>query len=617
MPAMQFLPYVVFLVCPWSTPLQAKQIATELERESMDTTKTTTGTPSESARKLRQRAEEKFRENETSTTETLSSEETLRHLHELQVHQLELEMQNDELRQTQSELEALKGRYFELYDLAPVGYLTLNEQGRIREANLTAATMLGMVRSTLLKIPMLQFIVPEDKNVYILQRNRAIEAGKLQDWEMRMLRADGTPFWAQLQAAPAHNGEYLVTFSDISERKRAERELYQSKAEAESANAANIAKSQFLANMSHEIRTPMNGVIVMAQLLERTTLTEEQRQYVTALMLSGRNLVQLLSDILDFSKIEAHKVDLETSDFDLQAEMTGTVNILSPFAQEKGLELVSLIDPDVPLSLRGDASRLRQIINNLVGNAIKFTAKGSISLHIRKDAEDEQHTTLCFLVRDSGIGIASDKLGTIFDSFTQADSSTTRKYGGTGLGLTIARHLAELMDGRVGVESVEGEGSTFWFTVVLERQAKAPDILPLEKVGSAPGITGTEIRILLVEDDPANQFATTKLLSLYGYRVDVASNGCEALTLLENNDYALVLMDCMMPVLDGYEAMAAIRNQTSNVRNHAIPVIALTANAMREDRDKCLAVGMDDYLAKPIEVAMLLAKLEKWGKTRA
>jgi PAS domain S-box-containing protein len=389
-------------------------------------------------------------------------------LHELQVHQIELEMQNGELLQTQYELEALKDRYFDLYDMAPVGYLTLNEKGLVREANLTAATMLGVVRSSLLKNKLEQFICRDERDEFLLQRSRVIEGGQVHEWESRMLRADGSSFSAHIQAVPPHNGEYLVTFSDITRLKRAEQELQQSRAAAESANSANIAKNQFLANMSHEIRTPINGVIGMAQLLEMTDLTIEQREYVAALKLSSRNLAQLISDILDLSKIEAQKMDLEVRDFDLYAETRGAIDILSLFAQEKGLTLAMQIDPDVPLSLRGDADRLRQMIINLVGNAIKFTAKGAVSLHIGKDAEDRQQATLRFIVRDSGIGIAPDKLDTIFEPFTQADSSTTREYGGTGLGLTIVHHLAGLMGGGVGVESAQGEGSSFWFTAVME-----------------------------------------------------------------------------------------------------------------------------------------------------
>jgi len=333
---------------------------------------------------------------------------------------------------------------------------------------------------------------------------------------------------------------------------------------------------------------------------------------------SGKNLMSVINDILDLSKIEVGRVKLEVNDFDLQEMTQGTVNLLSLRTQEKGLELVSVIDPDVPKQLKGDAGRIRQILTNLLGNAIKFTAKGSVTLHIKKKCENETSATLRFLIRDTGIGIAADKLGMIFDPFTQADGSTTRSYGGTGLGLTISRQLAELMGGSIDVESVEGKGSTFWFDVMLEKQERMAGVpqgcldpgIRARSPRQMPTVNNT--RLLLVEDEPTNQMVIKSSLTKFGYHVDVANNGSEAINSLENNDYALVLMDCMMPVLNGYEATAVIRNKSSAVRNHAIPVIALTAKAFKEDRDICQAAGMNDFLSKPVYVTDLLAMLDKW-----
>jgi PAS domain S-box-containing protein len=437
--------------------------------------------------------------------------------------------------------------------------------------------------------------------------------------EYRMLCKDGGWKWILgrgMVVSRDSDGKPLRmigTSTDITERKQIESEILIAKAAAESAN---IAKSQFLSNMSHEIRTPMNGIIAISQLMQMTSLNDEQKEYADLLMVSGKNLLQLISDILDLSRIEAGGVELEDTKFDLSDEMTATVRIFKQLAKAKELILNLHINPDVPLRLTGDLLRLRQIITNLIGNAIKFTTEGTISLHVSKDSEDDQHTTLRFSVSDSGIGIAQDKIGNIFEKFTQADNSTGIKYGGAGLGLSIARHLAELMGGRVGVESIEGQGSTFWFTAVLQKQTKTPDIPVTGTAVQASKTNTTNIRILLAEDDEANQYAFKRLLSKSSHQVEIAENGWEALKLLEEKEFDLVLMDCRMPVMDGYEATAAIRDQSSKVRNHAIPIIALTANAFREDQRKCLDAGMDDYISKPIDFPVLLAILDKWVKPK-
>jgi PAS domain S-box-containing protein len=498
-------------------------------------------------------------------------------------------------------------------DNSPDGIFVTDEDGQCLEVNPAATAITGYPQEELLKMSIFDLTPPESlenahHHLHTLKEHNC--AGS----EFEFLHKNGKRRWWSIDAVKLSATRYLGFTKDITSRRQTEEQLYQAITAAE---AANTAKSRFLANMSHEIRTPMNSMIGLSELMLGTELTREQREYADLIKLSGRNLVQLISDILDLAKIEAHKIELESRDFDLQKEVNNTINLLTLSAREKGLTLSAQIDSDVPLLLKGDVGRLCQILNNIIGNAIKFTAKGSVLLHIRQDTEDTEQTILRFLVTDTGIGIAADKLEKIFEPFTQADNSTTRQYGGTGLGLTIARQLAGLMGGTVGVESVEEKGTTFWFTAVLTKQN--PFLLPApflsdEKTTASPKgkEDTTKVRILLAEDDPINQQMTKVFLTKSGYHVDVANNGREVLKLLEEKDYTLVLMDCMMPGLSGYEVTAIIRNPASAVRNHAIPVIALTANAMQEDRNNCLAAGMDDYLAKPIEVAKVLAVMEKW-----
>jgi two-component system sensor histidine kinase/response regulator len=659
------------------------------------------------------------------------------------------------------------------------GIIMIDSDARVTVWNDAAERMFGFTREEAEGQPLQGLILPEDYEPGFMEgfgQFRMSGSGPFIGTPQQVLaqRKDGTQIPVELSASPVNvRGRWHAVgiLRDITERLKVEEALWKAKEETETANAelqrsverakrladeaavANAYKSEFLANMSHEIRTPMNGIIGMTGLLLDTPLGPDQQEYAETVRTCADSLLTIINDILDFSKIEAGKLDLETLDFDLSGALEDTIDVLAMRAHQKGLEVACLIDPSVPTRLRGDPGRLRQVLTNLIGNAIKFTERGEVALGVSIAESAHDGVLLRFVVRDTGIGIPPGKVDSLFQPFTQVDSSTTRRFGGTGLGLSISRRLAEMMGGAIGVESEEGVGSSFWFTARFERQqgvqtargtgvaidgvrvlgqdenltnrrvlagmleswgcrhtevasgeaalarlreaaaagdpyriaildTRAPDgpgdelgrritadpdlagvlLVTMTSVGrrgdanrfreagysghltkpvkashlrnllatltgrSADGAAGTTIstrhsiddarrrktRLLLAEDNITNQKVAIKVLEKMGHRVDAVANGVEAIKALRTLPYDLVFMDVQMPEMDGMEATMRIRDPQTGVRNPRIPIVAMTAHAMKGDRERCLEAGMDDYVSKPISPQEVANAISRW-----
>ncbi|MGB3093590.1 MAG: PAS domain S-box protein [Candidatus Zixiibacteriota bacterium] len=663
-----------------------------------------------------------------------------------------------ERKRAEEKLRESEEKYRTLVETAQEGIGITDPDENLTFVNQAFAELLGYTREELLALNLSQ-ICDEEEFAKLRKESKKRQRGQPSRYEARLYAKTGEVKYFNVSASPLVDEKGSITatlafLNDITERKRAEENLKKAKQEAEEANRL---KSEFLANMSHEIRTPMNAIIGMTGIALDTDLADEQREYLSTVKESSYALLGLIDDILDLSKIEAGRIELDSIDFDLRAMVEGVADTLAPRASPKGLELACLIHPEVPTFLRGDPGRLRQMLVNLGGNAVKFTEKGEVVIGVELEKETEDGATLLFSVTDTGIGVPKDKQTKIFESFTQADGSTTRKYGGTGLGLSISRRLVELMGGKIGVESQPGKGSRFWFDATLEKQKEfkriSPPLVPadirgkrilvtddnktnrtilvkmLESFGCSaeavesggeaikilkraahkekpfdlvlldmqmPEMNGEEtlrifkddpeikdvvvvmltsvgvrgdasrlealgcagyllkpikqsqlfdtiitvlsrqkvqakeksipivtrhtiaeekrrkIRVLLAEDNSTNQKLAIALLKKAGYSVDAVENGQMVLDALGRASYDLVLMDVQMPEMDGLKATRAIREDEGE-KSH-IPIIAMTAHAMKGDKERCLQAGMDDYISKPIEPQVMIDTIEKWAK---
>ncbi len=530
-----------------------------------------------------------------------------------------------------AELTRSEALYRTLTESAPVA-IVIHRMDEILFLNPVAAHMVGTTGPDRPSWRLSDFLHPDDHRL-ALQRLRLMHGeGQLPPVGVyRAVMPDGSIEHIEASTAPVqfNGGEAALTIAkNITMRINAERGMDRMRQEAElsaarmeaiateletknaeldaaltAAYAATKAKGDFLATISHEIRTPLNGILGMLHLLTDTELNAEQRDFARTIKQSAEALLRIINNILDFSKIEAGRMELDSVEFNLQIVVKGVTDLLTPKAVEKGLELGITIEGDVPLLLRGDPGRLRQVLINLVGNAIKFTETGEVLVAVGLIEDTGETAILRFEVRDTGIGIRADRYEALFEPFSQLDSSTTRKYEGTGLGLAISRQLVQLLGGELSVTSTPGQGSVFSFTVRLGRP-DAPDDQPPTDAQTTVGL-----RVLVVDDNPVNQKVAINLLRKAGHTVDLAVNGQEAVELANRRDYELILMDCHMPEMDGFQATAAIR--AAEGPRGPVPIIAMTANVTERDREACLAVGMNDYIAKPVEPQELLAVVRK------
>ncbi len=535
---------------------------------------------------------------------------------ELDVYQAELEIQNQELQEANENLDVLFREYTDLYDNAPCGYVTLNAEGCITKINEAASRILGMTRKQNVPEPLSPFLHPQYHGPYHDALSRAGQQGAVQHVVLRLSDTRASASWIRIDAVSKRNQAkeveaWRLSLTDITELKNAEAELRKAKRLADEANKA---KSLFLANMSHEIRTPLNGIMGMLQLVQMASNDQERDECADHGIESCKRLTCLIGDILDLSKVESGRLEIQSTPFNIHDLLHSLETLFRDVVKQKELALFVNIAPGLPQDFLGDPFRIQQVLSNLLGNALKFTESGSVTLEATYlDSQHHDRKCVLFSVADTGNGIPDDKLLNLFEPFVQASEGLTKRHQGAGLGLAISKKLVSLMGGSMCVVSEEGVGSTFHVCLPL---TPAEFTAQGDSVSSSIDAAGQcrHLKVLLAEDETSNQIVGVKLIEVQGHDVTLVENGERVLEEMRHDAFDCILMDIQMPVMDGVETTRAIRSDYEFRKQASIPIIALTAYAMADDRDKFIAAGMDDYLAKPLDAASLNVVLGKVAK---